>query len=161
MSRPAKIWIGVGAGVLLAVIYALGMLLWLSNQPPVLSRSKEKDPLSGYPLQVRLNPVRDRSPERSAEKVLYAMSDGKCRQQLAGWFKDYRWHYAKFVCDSEQQHPIVSWSLFDREEQPPLVILQYHAKRKDGDNTYEENLWITTQQQAAGTWEMTKYGAMY
>src|SRR5581483_1166973 len=86
MSRPAKIWIGVGAGVLL-LIYVFGMLLWLSNQPPVLSRSKEKDPLSGYPLKVRLNPVRDRSPERSAEKVLHAMSDGKCRQQLAGWFK--------------------------------------------------------------------------
>ena len=160
MSRPTKIWIGVGAGVLL-VIYVLGMLLWLSNQPPVLSRSKQKDPLSGYPLQVRLNPIRDRAPERSAEKVLRAMSDGQCRQQLSGWLKDYRWHYAKFICDSEQQHPIVSWTLFDREEQPPLVILQYHAKRKDGDSTYEENLWVTTQQQAAGTWEVTKYGAMY
>ena len=154
-----KIWISVGLAVV--VLWVIGVLIWLANQPPVLGRSEEKDPLSGRPKQVTLNPIRDRAPERSAEKVLTAMRDGHCREQLADWLKGYRRTYATFICNAEQQHPLVSWTLVDRDEQPPLVIMQYQTVRKDGSNTYQEDLWLTAKHQDNGAWEMTKYGAMY
>jgi hypothetical protein len=88
------------------------------------------------------------------------MHEGRCREELATWFKDYRRQYATFICESEQQHPIVSWRLFDREEQPPLVILQYRAKRRQASDEYEEDLWVTSQLRD-GAWVVTKYGAMY
>jgi hypothetical protein len=154
-----KKWIGLGAGVLL-VLYAFGTLIWLSNQPPILSRSQEKDPLSGYPLSVRFNPIRDRAPERPANDMVNAMQMGKCREELADWFQDYRRKYAEFVCKSEDQHPLVSWTLFDREDEPPLVILHYHVTRRDGQSIYPEDLWVTSMEKD-GRWVATKYGALY
>jgi len=112
MSRKT-LWIA--GAVVVAILYAVGYLVWLANQPSVLSRSQTKDPLSGYPTKVELNPLRDRAPERSAEQMIRAMHDGQCREKLADWLKDYRQQYASFICNSEQQHPLVSWTLFDRE----------------------------------------------
>lgn len=154
-----KKWIGLGVGGLL-VLYALGTLIWLANQPPILSRSEQKDPLSGYPLEVRFNPIRDRSPEKPGDEMITAMQQGKCPQELADWFKDYRRQYAVFICKSEEQHPLVSWSLFDREDEPPLIILHYHVTRRDGQSTYPEDLCVTTMQKD-GRWVATKYGALY
>ena len=152
----------IAGAVVFALLYVVGYLIWLANQPSVLARSETKDPLSGYPTKVELNPLRDRAPERSAEKVIRDMRDGHCREQLAGWLKDYRRQYATFICDSEQQHPLVSWKLFDREEDPPLVMLHYRARRKDSASSepYTEDLWVTTQNRG-GAWEVTKYGAYY
>ena len=152
----------IGATVLLVALYTIGYLIWLENQPSVLSRSITKDPLSGEPTKVVLNPLRDRAPERSADTMIRAMHDGHCREELADWFKDYRQKYATFICDSEQQHPLVAWTLFDREEDPPLVMLHYRAKRKEPNaaNPYTEDLWVTTQNRD-GAWAVTKYGAFY
>src|SRR5437868_1165394 len=151
----SKKWIAVGAGVLL-VLYGVGVLIWLANQPPILSRSEQKSPLSGYPLEVRFNPIRDRSPEAPGEQMMEAMQAGRCREELADWFKDYRRQYVQFVCKSEEQHPLVSWELFDREDTPPLILLHYHVVRKDASSTYPEDLWITIMQQD-GRWVATKY----
>ena len=83
------IGIAVGAGALIVVIF-LGYLMWLSKQPPILSRSEERDPLSGMPLNIKLNPLRDRTIERVANKFVREMRDGHCRDVLARWEKDYR-----------------------------------------------------------------------
>ncbi len=92
--------IAAGAGVLLLLIF-FGYLLWLNNQGPVLARSEERDPLSGIPNSISLNPLRDRASEREAEKFIRAMSDGHCQEELASWEKDYRKKYAAYICDSE------------------------------------------------------------
>ncbi len=110
---PAHRWlsplaIAAGAGVLLLLIF-FGYLLWLNNQGPVLARSEERDPLSGIPNSISLNPLRDRASEREAEKFIRAMSDGHCQEELASWEKDYRKKYAAYICDSEAKHPLVSW----------------------------------------------------
>src|SRR2546426_5288117 len=67
--------IAAGAGVLLLLLF-FGYLLWLNNQGPVLARSEERDPLSGIPDSISLNPLRDRASEREAEKFIRAMSEG-------------------------------------------------------------------------------------
>jgi len=155
--KPRHILI-VGSFLLVVV---LGTLLWLDRQPPVLSRSAEKDPLSGQPLHVSFNPVRDRSPERVAVATLNAMRDGRCSEELAAWFRDYRRSYAQFICSSERQHPMLSYRLFDRDERPPLVVLQYKVERQDGTGTYPEDLFVTTQRNDSGGWTVTRYGALY
>ena len=76
--RRTHIAIAAGAGVLLVVMF-VGYLVWLSKQPPVLSRSAERDPLSGMPLSVKMNPLRDRTIERISNKFIREMRDGHCR----------------------------------------------------------------------------------
>lgn len=157
-----QIGIAVGAGALL-VFGFLGYIWWLSNQGPVLARSEERDPLSGLPLSIRMNPLRDRTIEHSANKFLHELRDGHCDQLLAEWEQDYRKKYAHFICDSEAQHPLLSWELAEWEDVPPLTILHYRGKRRYGPiqpGTYQE-LFTVTAENKNGQWVVTKYDAMY
>ena len=100
-----QIGIAVGAAALL-VFGFLGYIWWLSNQGPVLARSEDHDPLTGLPVSIRMNPLRDRTIEHSANKFLHELRDGRCDQLLSEWEHDYRKKYAHFICDSETQHPL-------------------------------------------------------
>ena len=163
MELPrTQLAIAVGAGVLLLLIF-FGSLIWLSNQGPVLSRSPDKDPLSGISNSIRLNPLRDRTAERVAAKFIRGMRDGQCREQLNQWEKDYRRKYATFICDSEAQHPLLSWEIAEWEDAPPLRILQYRGTRRSSpaqNDTYQE-LFSLTLEIKDGAWVVTKYDAMY
>ena len=114
-----QIGIAAGAGALLLLIF-FGYIMHLNGQGPVLDRSEERDPLSGVPNSISLNPLRDRTSEREAAKFIRSMRDGNCKEELANWAKDYRKKYAAFLCDSEAQHPLVSWEVVDWEDTPPL-----------------------------------------
>ncbi|HVO80249.1 MAG TPA: hypothetical protein VMT28_05940 [Terriglobales bacterium] len=157
-----QIAIAAGAGILLVVVF-LGYLMWLNNQGPVLSRSVESDPLSGIPNSIELNPLRDRSSERAATQFIRAMRDGQCQEELADWEKDYRKKYAKFICESEAEHPLVSWQLVDWEDTPPLRILQYRGKRRNipGQKAAYKDIFSVTLERKYGEWVVTKYDAMY
>lgn len=157
-----QIAIAAGAGVLLLAVF-FGYLFWLDGQGPVLSRSEDKDPLSGIPNAISLNPLRDRTSEKIATKYLDAMRDGHCQEQLADWEKDYHKKYAKFICDSEAKHPLVSWKIAEWEDAPPLRILHYRGKRRyspSQDGTYKELISVTLENKD-GDWVVTKYDAMY
>src|SRR5579859_3362676 len=95
-----QIAIAAGAGIVIVLVF-FGYLIWLNNQGPVLSRSPDRDPLSGVPNSISMNPLRDRASERVAADFIRAMRDGKCHEQLAEWEHDYRKKYAAFICDSE------------------------------------------------------------
>ena len=86
------------------------------------------------------------------------MRDGNCRQQLAEWEKDYRKKYAAFICDSEANHPLLSWKIADWEDRPPLRILQYKAKRQSDET--EEILSVTLDDRS-GEWTVAKYDSLY
>ena len=154
--------IAAGAGVLLLLIF-FGYLLWLNNQGPVLARSEERDPLSGIPNSISLNPLRDRASEREAEKFIRAMSDGHCQEELASWEKDYRKKYAAYICDSEAKHPLVSWRIAEWEDTPPLRILRYRGKRlaAPGQREAYAELLSVTLENRSGEWAVTKYDAIY
>jgi len=157
-----QVGIAASAGVLLVFIF-LGYLMWLNNQGPVLSRSEERDPLSGIPNSISLNPLRDRSSERAAAKFIRAMRDGQCKDELAQWERDYRRKYAAFICDSEAQHPLLSWELVEWEDAPPLRILHYRGKRRNTPGqrgTYKE-LFSVTLENRDSEWMVTKYDSMY
>jgi len=161
-SNRTQLWIAAGAGGLLLVIF-FGYLIWLNNQGPVLARSQDTDPLSGTPNSISLNPLRDRTSEHIANKYLDAMRDGQCKLELAQWEHDYRRKYASFICDSETKHPLISWKLVDWEDAPPLRILRYRGKRRtqEGEAATYKELFSVTLESKDGSWEVTKYDAMY
>src|SRR5256886_17558947 len=121
-ANRTQIGIAVGAGALIVLVF-LGYIWWLSNQGPVLARSEEHDPLSGLPVSIKMNPLRDRSTEHAASKFLHEIRDGHCNDLLSQWEHDYRKKYAHFICNSAAQHPLLSWELVRLEERPPLIIL--------------------------------------
>ncbi len=157
-----QIGIAAGAGALIVLIF-FGGLIWLNNQGPVLSRSEEKDPLSGTPNSITLNPLRDRESERAAAQFIRAMRDGQCQQELTKWERDYRKKYAAFICESEAQHSLLSWQLVDWEDASPLRILHYRGKRRNAPGekgTYKE-LFSVTLESRGDEWLVTKYDSMY
>lgn len=157
-----QIGIAAGAGVLLLIVF-FGYLMWLNGQGPVLARSEERDPLSGVPNSISLNPLRDRTSERAASKFIRAIHEGHCNDELADWEKDYRRKYAAFICDSEARHPLLSWQLVEWEDTPPLRLLRYRGKRLNAPGqkgTYKE-LFSVTLENKYGDWVVTKYDSMY
>ena len=156
--------IAIGAASLLVLVF-VGYLWWLSNQPPVLARSEERDPLTQMPLSITMNPFRDRTVERTAADFIREMRDGNCRKVLAQWEKkkDYRKKRAEFICDSETQHPLISWSLVEWEDAAPLVILHYKGQRYSSpaqEATYKD-LFSVTEENKDGRWVVTKYDSFY
>jgi hypothetical protein len=151
--------IAAGSGCVVLLGFFL-YLLWLNNQPPLLAKSPEVDPLSRVPVSIKLNPLRDRSSERVATEFLQAMRNGRCPEELADWEKDYRAHRAAFICDSERTHPLQSWRIVDWEDRPPLRILYYEGQRRNQALSYEELLSVTLDNRS-GQWLVTKYDSLY
>ncbi|HKN72450.1 MAG TPA: hypothetical protein VJX30_15555 [Terriglobales bacterium] len=154
--------IALGSAALLVLVF-LGYLYWLSNKPPVLSRSEQRDPLTRMPISITMNPFRDRTIERTANSFISEMRDGNCRKLLAPWEKDYRKKRADFLCNSEIQHPLISWNLVEWEDAPPLVILHYKGQRYSSssrDATYKDLFSVTEEKKDEG-WTVTKYDSFY
>jgi len=159
-----QIGIAVGTGAFLVLVF-VGYLWWLSNQGPVLARSEDHDPLTGLPVSIKLNPLRDRSTEHAANKFLRELRDGHCNELLNKWEHDYHKKYARFICKSEAQHPLLSWQLVDWEDAPPYVILHYRGTRlsnaRPDQPGVDQDLFTLTMENKGGDWDVNKYDAMY
>ena len=159
-----QIGIAAGAGALLVFVF-VGYLWWLSNQGPVLAKSEEHDPLTGLPTSIKLNPLRDRTIEHVSNKFLRELRDGRCNDLLSQWEHDYRKKYARYICSSEAQHPLLSWELVDWESAPPLTILHYRSKRVSNAGParpgIDQDLFTVTLENRGAGWSVTKYDAMY
>jgi len=104
-----KVQIGIAVGTAALLVFGfVGYLWWLSNQGPVLARSEQKDSLTGLPISIKMNPLRDRSTEKAANKFLRELRDGHCDDLLAKWEHDYHKKYARYICKSEAEHPLLS-----------------------------------------------------
>ena len=161
-ATKTQIGIAIGAGVLLVFAF-VGYLWWLSDQGPVLARSEDRDALTGLPVSIKMNPLRDRSVEHVANQFLREIRDGHCDDLLHKWEHDYHKKYAHFICDSEKQHPLLSWQLADWEDAPPLIILHYRDVRHaspDQPGTDQGTFSLTLERQD-GQLTVTKYDAMY
>ena len=156
--------IAISTGALL-VFGFVGYLWWLSNQGPVLARSEDKDSLTGLPVSIKMNPLRDRSTEKAANKFLHEMREGHCDELLAKWEHDYHKKYARYICKSEAAHPLMSWELVEWEDAPPLIILHYRGKRLSNagpeHSGIDQDLFTLTMERKLGDWSVSKYDAEY
>lgn len=161
-ASKTHVAIALTAGGLLLIIF-FGYIHWLNNQGPVLARSEERDPLTNMPISITMNPLRDRTIERTASAFIKEMSDGNCRKLLADWERDYRRKRAQFICDSETQHPLIGWNIVEWEDAPPLVILHYKGKRYStpAQNATYEDLFSITEEKKTDGWTVTKYDSFY
>jgi hypothetical protein len=153
-----QIGIAASAGAMLVLVF-VGYLWWLSNQPPVLAKSEDHDPLTGIPLSIKMNPLRDRTIEKASNKFLREIRDGHCDDVLNKWEHDYHKKYARFVCTSEAQHPLLSWELVDWEDSPPFIVLKYRGTRSNDAGqagTYQDYFSVTTENKG-GQVEVSKY----
>jgi hypothetical protein len=132
----------------------------LNSQPPVLAKSPEIDSLTKVPLSIDLNPMRDRTSEREASDFLRSMRDGNCKTELSNWEKDYRSKRAQFICESEAKHPLLAWKIVDWEDRPPLRILSYQGKRRNGSEEYQDMLSVTLDDRS-GQWVVSEYDSIY
>jgi hypothetical protein len=148
---------GAGCLVLLGFLFYLS---WLNSQGPVLAKSPEIDPLTKIPLSIDLNPMRDRRSERTASDFLRALRDGNCKTELVDWEKDYRSKRAKFICESETKNPLLAWKIVDWEDRPPLRILSYQGKRRNGSEEYQDMLSVTMDNRS-GQWVVAEYDSIY
>src|SRR2546430_13010271 len=79
----SKLQIGIAVGAGCVVVFGFfGYLMWLNNQPPVLAKSADLDPLTKIPLSISLNPLRDRRSEEHTSE-LQSQSNLVCRLLLA------------------------------------------------------------------------------
>jgi hypothetical protein len=157
----SKLHIAIAAGAGLLVLLGFFFYIsWLNSQPPVLAKSPEVNALTKIPVSIDLNPMRDRSSERVAGDLLRSMRDGNCKKELAGWQKDYRSKRAKFICDSEASHPLLAWKIADWEDRPPLRILSYEGKRRNGGTDYQSTLSVTLDSRS-GAWVVSEYDSLY
>jgi len=112
-----------------------------------------------------MNPLRDRSTEKAANKFLREIRDGHCDDALSKWEHDYHKKYAHYICDSEAQHPLLSWELVEWEEAGPLIILHYRGKREanagPGQAGIDQDLFTVTVARKGGELLVTKYDANY
>ena len=92
-----------------------------------------------------MNPLRDRSTEKAANKFLRELRDGHCDDVLQKWEHDYHKKYAKYICSSEAQHPLLSWQLVEWEDAPPLVILHYRGDAAGQPGSEQSLLTVTTE----------------
>jgi len=106
-----------------------------------------------------MNPLRDRSTEKAANKFLREIRDGHCDDVLNKWEHDYHKKYAHYICNQETQHPLLTWELVDWEDAPPVIVLHYRGKRQTnpGEPGIDQDLFTVTTQFKGGEWIVTKY----
>ena len=159
-----QIGIAVGAGALLVFVF-VGYLWWLSDQGPVLARSEDHDPLTGLPVSIKMNPLRDRSTETAANKFLRELRDGHCDDLLNKWEHDYHKKYAQFICNPRRSIRCFRGSWLTGKMLRRLIILHYRGKRLSNagpaQSGIDQDLFTLTMDNQGADWNVTKYDAMY
>ena len=155
--------IAAGAGALLLLIF-FGSLIWLNHQGPVLSRSEERDPLSGIPNSITLNPLRDRSSENARRRS----SSAPCATDIArtNSRSGRRITARNMRRSSATRRRSIRWSpgkLRSGKTRRRCASCSTAATRRNATGkkgTYQE-LFSVTLENKDGEWVVTKYDAMY
>lgn len=147
---------GRGAVALLAGLILLVLCAVAQRAPAVLLRWHDRTAVDpGADLFVVLNPVRDRGPERAAQRLLATLKSGKCEDALVFVKPDRR----RELCTREASYQPLTWKLRDREERPDSTRLFFAVYRAPLPPS-PSNVWITLRRTPGG-WEAVEYECWY
>ena len=155
MSAPFR-RIGLYIGLIL-----FGLLLYHVAFHPVLFRSPWENVNCiecGGPGFVLLNPLRDRAPEKVAQRFLQRLKDGQCVEAMRALptTDDQR----KYICDAQEHYLLDRWQLGDRYEKHDCTTLLYlqwsrnQVQKQQGPSW----LWIEIDR---GQSSVKSYGPIY
>lgn len=130
--------------------------MYLVRSRSVLFSSGAKGDPFGEPGICIFNPFRDRGPERSAERFLETLKAGQYEQALAPLQVSDEQH--QYLQRKEEQHPLESWTLKNRQDQINEVKLFFWHSRTDSD--LQGQLWITVEKRNE-QWQVTGYECIY
>lgn len=140
----------------LVVALLITATLYLMRSQSVLYRSSVLPDGTGEPSFLVLNPLRDRSPERSGEAFLESLRSGRCAETVGNLLSE---EQRRYVCAKESEHVLETWRLKNREDLTEKTKLFFWHWRKDYDGLHER-LWITVQK-VNDQWCVTDYECWY
>ena len=114
---------------LAAIVASICIVLAVSarTRPVLLSVSPDRSELRPRNHCI-MNPFRDRSPERAAERYLSELRAGHAEVLTDLVASDNREH----IIDAERKWPVESWRVGRRRDTPNGAELMYWVKRADG-----------------------------
>lgn len=128
-SRLRMVLVVAGIGLLVA-----GTGLYFA--PPVIWSLREPGDPIGEPIFVLLNPIRNRNPESTADKILRMLRDGKCDQLFESISNK------NINCVKESENPLSTWSLYNRTDSEGSTTLYYRVVRESSDSERFFDLWV-------------------
>lgn len=157
MSRPRRTVRFFVAGiattsiVLLFVLYSLG---------PVLLTISPRATAVAAPPWVLLNPLRDRRPERTAERLLESLRAGRAQEVFARLRLNPPVDSA--TVDDELKLRVLSWRLVARKDYPDRVELSYSSARTDYPTDPNRRIFMAVRRGSrTAPWVVISYVASY
>jgi hypothetical protein len=139
------------------LIGGIGAYLVLSG--PVLLKLEDSDAVQEETLFILLNPLRDRGPEKAAERFLVKVKAGEVRQALVGVKVGSR--ALEVIELREAESRFDRWEIWDRTDSPRSVELDFALY----SSTVPGLLRLATVTVAAtpdsGAWSVVEYRTLY
>jgi hypothetical protein len=142
--------------VLVLVVLVTCVALYSARMRSVLFTANSAADPFGEPGIVLFNPFREPAPEKSADQFLQLLRSGH-REEA---FRDlpFSSEHREYVSSKEEEHPLVSWRLKNRNDFSEGVKLFFWHSRADSD--IPGRLWITVAKHG-DKWEVTDFECIY
>lgn len=153
MTRRVRVlWV---LGVLALIGISVLLFLWCSG--PVLYEFVEASSPVVEPAWAIMNPIRDKSPEETAEVILRKLNEQKFDEA----FSEIRGGVAYRIQAREREYPIANWRLVRRRDSEKIVELTYMVTRKDTQE-YETPVRMTVAASVErNSWDVQSFRAVY
>ena len=143
--------------LVVVLLVAFAAYLYHQRSRSVLYRYIEAGNPVKEPAFAIFNPIRDHSPEDSAEAFLDVIKAGQCERAISALPGTLQGHQE--TCEREKESPLMAWRLANRTDQPEKVRIYYRVNRKDYEG-YQGQLWISLEKHGED-WRVTQYECFY
>lgn len=143
---------------LLLVFLAVAVFLYLKQSPSVIFKYTAKGNPTGEPEITFLNPLRNRFPERMADKFFNSLVGNGCLDSLSNISNDSKW--IQDTCERENKYVLLSRNLINRTDLENKITLYYEGTRLIGREKQKSPIWVEIEK-ANSDWQIVKYTCFY
>jgi hypothetical protein len=142
--------------LLVFVVLVTCVALYSSRRRSVLFHANSEGDPFDEPGIVVFNPFRDSAPETCADDFLRLLRSDRREEALRKL--PFSPEYREYLSSKEEEHPLVSWRLANRQDVLEGARLFFWHSRADSD--IPGRLWITLAKQS-DRWEVTDFECIY